>query len=347
MARGLSARSRRWLSRAALAVGLMLLVAAPVLRFWVTPALAQSPRVPGAGSFLTYTSTGTVTTLFDLESESEVTTAEPIPVTRTLATVGNADATAQAEAEGLNIAVAETLDQTITEDDRTIAQTQYRLAADRRSQALVDCCGAQVGGVTVPMAGVGNPLRLPWFTPPATYPYFDTTLLTAVDLAYIGKDQVGDIHAMKFQQATPPTVVGTVHVPGDLVGSEQSTVSLGRAYTMTRSLWVDPTTGIVLRSAERVRETLRDDTGQDVVVLLLMTLNSTPEQEGAQLAAAHEQGRPVLWAFGYGPALCLAVGGLLLLLGLIGVIAGVRAHRVERDFPDEWATFDDLRQAFE
>ena len=347
MARRLSARWRRWLSRLAIALGLLLLVAAPVLRFWVTPALAQSPQVPGNGSFLTFTSTGTVSALFDLATETDISTTEPIPVTRTLATTGSAEAAQAAQSEGLNVAVTETLDQTVTDDDRVIAQTQFRLAADRHSQALADCCGVQVGGVSVPMAGAGNPLRLPWFAAPETYPYFDTTLLKAVDLSYIGTEQVGDVHAMKFQQATPPTVVGTVPVPGDLVGSEQPTVTLGRAYSVTRSLWVDPTTGIVLRSTERVREALRDDAGQDVVVLLVMTLSSTPEQQAVQLAAAHQEGQPVLWAYSYGPALCLAVGGVLLVLGLIGVAAAVRARRLEQDFPDELATFDDLRQVFE
>jgi hypothetical protein len=342
-----SGRAGQRLSRAALVLGLLLLVLAPVLRFWVTPVLAQSPEVPGGDGLVTYTSTGSVTTLFDLESTEASPTSRPIAVTRTLTTRGDAAATAEAQAAGLNVSVADTLDRTVTDDGRLIGETQVRLAADRRTQALADCCGVEVAGVQVGMSGAGNPLRLPWFTATATYPYFDTTLMAAVDMSYIGSERVGDIDAMKFQQATPPTAVGTVPVPGALVGSEQATVTLSRAYSVNRSLWVDPTTGIILRSAERVREALRNDVGRDVVTLLAMTLASTPEQDAAALAAAHEQARPVLWAHSYLPVACLVLGGLLLLWGLVGVVVRFRARRVEEDFPDQWASFDDLKEAFD
>ena len=47
MALSLSGAWARWLTRLALVLGLLLIVAAPVMRFWVTPVLAQSPEVPG------------------------------------------------------------------------------------------------------------------------------------------------------------------------------------------------------------------------------------------------------------------------------------------------------------
>jgi hypothetical protein len=340
------AAGRRF-TRAAVALGLLLVVAAPVLRFWVTPALAQSAAVPGGGGFVTFTSAGTITTLFDLEVPDAPVVTEPIPVTRTISTHGDADASQAAVAQGLNVAVTDTIDRTVTKDGRLIAETSYRLASDRHSQALTDCCGAEVGGVTVSMGGAGSPLRLPWFPPTATYPYFDTALMTAVAMDFIGSERVADIEAMKFQQATAPTAVGTVPVPGALVGSDQTSVTLTRALTVNRTLWVDPTTGIILRTVERVRETLRDETGNDVVTLVVMSLASTPEQEASQVAAAHDQGRPVLWAHSYGPALCLVLGTVLVLVGVVGTGLRVRARRAEQDFPDEWASFDDLKEAFD
>ncbi|HEX6886684.1 MAG TPA: porin PorA family protein [Candidatus Nanopelagicales bacterium] len=345
---GTGSRRRRILARAALLLGLLLLVAAPILRFWVTPLLAQSPRLPGGGGFVTATSTGTLTALFDLEDPAGTpAVVTPIPITRTVTTRGDAAATQAAEAQGSNVAVTDSVDRVVTDDGRLVAETQFRLAADRHTQALLDCCGVQVSGTTVPMAGAGSPLRLPWFTPQATYPYFDPTLLTAVDLAPIGTDRVGDADALKFQQATAPTAVGTVQVPGRLVGSERPFVTLTRAHAVTRTLWVEPTTGIILRSAERIRDTLRDDAGRDVVTLATMTLASTPAAEAAAVATARAQAQPVLWAHAYGPALCVAASVLLLLLGIVLVVREVRAARVEQDFPDEWATFDDLKEAFD
>ena len=329
----------------ALVLGVLLIVLAPVLRYWLTPRLAQSPEVTSAA----FTSSGTITTLVDFEEEegAEAPTQVPIPVTRTVTTTGDAAASGEAQADGLNVAVTTTADQTLTSDGRLVAGMTFRLAADRQTQALADCCDVEVAGVQFSMAGAGNPLRLPWFTPAKPYPYLDTTLMAPVEMAFIGRDRVGDLEAMKFQQATSPTAVGTIPAPGALVGSEQPTVRLTRTYSVNRTLWVDPTTGIILRTAERVRETLRDDDGKDVVVLLAMTLASTPEQEQVQAAAAREQARPVRWAHTWCPLLSLVLGALLLVAGAIGVVLAVRARRVEEDFPDELATFDDLREAFD
>jgi hypothetical protein len=336
----------RRLTRLALAVGVLLLVAAPVMRFWVTPVLAQSPQVPGGDGFLTHTSTGTITTLFDLET-AESQAIEPIPVTRTESTRGDAAGAQEAAAAGANASVTTTTDVTETGDGRLIADSEFRLAADRRTQALIDCCAVQVGGVSVAMSGAGSPLRLPWFTPEQTYPYFDVTLLAPVEMSFIGQEDVAGITALKFQQATAPTPIGTVSAPGRLVGSPLPTVPLVRTHVVNRTLWVDPTTGIILRKVERVREALRDSSGTDIVTLLAMTTSSTPEAVEAEVARARAEGRPVLWTYTYGPLLAVGLGLILLVLGTVGVILRTRAARVEQDFPDELATFDDLREAFD
>ncbi len=336
----------RRLTRLALALGLLLVVAAPIMHFWVTPVLAQSPEVPGGDGFLTHVSTGTITTLFDIET-TESQAIEPIPVTRTESTRGDAAAAQAAADSGANAAVTDTTDRTVTDDGRLIAELEYRLAADRHTQALVDCCGVQVGGVTVPMSGSGSPLRLPWFTPEQAYPYFDLTLLAPVEMPFIGWEEVGGIDAMKFQQATSPTPIGTVQAPGVLVGSELPTVPLIRTHVVNRTLWVDPTTGIILRKVERIREALRDSTAKEIVTLLAMTTSSTPEQVDAQVASAREEGRPVLWMHSFGPWLAVGLGLVLLVVGIVGVIVRTRAARLEQDFPDELASFDDLREAFD
>ncbi len=343
----MTGRGLRWLSRLALALGLLLLVAAPLLRFWVTPVLAQSPLVPGADAPLTHVSGGTITTLFDLEQSGEQADAEPIPVTRTETTRGDAASAEQAGQAGANAAVTDSTDRTVTVDGRLISELNYRLAADRRTQALVACCDARVGDIPVTAAGAGSPLRLPWFVPDAVYPYFDLTLLRPTQLDPIGREEIAGIQAAKFQQVIPPTPIGPVAAPGRLLGSEAATVPLVRTHSVNRTLWVDPTTGIILRKVERVREALRDANGRDVLTLLAMTTASTPEQVDALAAKAREEARPVLWAHSYGPALALGVGALLLALGVLGVVLRTRAARLDEDFPDVPATFEDLKEAFD
>ena len=215
-------------TRTFLVLGLLLLVAAPILRYWVTPGLAQSPLEPGGDGFLTHVSTGTITTLFDLETAEGSSGEDPIPVVRTQSTSSDSAGTQEAVDSGYNAAVTVTTDRTETADGRLIADSEYRLAADRHSQALIDCCGAEVGGVPVTTAGAGSPLRLPWFTPQAPYPFYDVRLLAPVEMTPIGDEEVGGIAAMKFQQAGVPAPIGTVAVPGRMTGTEAPTVSLVR-----------------------------------------------------------------------------------------------------------------------
>jgi hypothetical protein len=183
--------------------------------------------------------------------------------------------------------------------------------------------------------------------PRAVLPYFDLTLLAPSEMSFIGSEDVGGMTAWKFQQAASPTPIGTVQAPGVLVGSSLATVPLVRTHVVNRTIWVDPTTGIILRKVERIREALRDSAGKDIVTLLAMTTSSTPEQVDAQVALARQEGRPVLWVHSYGPMIAVVLGVVLIAMGLIGVIVRTRAARVEEDFPDALATFDDLREAFD
>ncbi len=348
MGLSMTGRSLRWLSRLAICLGLLLLVAAPGAPVLGHAGARPVRAGPGVVSPLTHVSSGTISTLFDLEEGgAEQAGTEPIPVTRTETTVGDAAGAEQAAQEGANAAVTDSQDRTVTDDGRLISDLSYRLAADRRTQALVACCDTRVGEIPVTAAGAGSPLRLPWFVPDAVYPYFDLTRLAPTQLDPIGTEEVSGIQAAKFQQVLAPTPIGPVPAPGELVGSDAPTVTLMRTHSVNRTLWVDPTTGIILRKVERVREALRDANGDDVLTLLAMNTASTPQQVDALAAQAREEARPVLWAHSYGPALCIAVGALLLGLGLLGVALRTRAQRIDADFPDAPATFEDLKEAFD
>lgn len=331
----------RGLPRVLAVLGLLCLLVAPVLRLVVAPYLAQWPVEPGREGFLNHVSTGSVTGLLDLTGEIQ---RDPVPVTRSETTKGDAQASAQAAAQGLNVGLYHTISRVIGADQKVIREDNYQLAADRRTAALVDCCGAFVGGVVVPMAGAGYPLRFPALTRAAPYPYFDVNLLAAAQMDYLGREEAGGMAAMKFQQSTPPTPVGKLLVPGRLVGSAAAEVAAQRTYSATRTLWVDPVTGIILRKSERIRETLRDEAGKDAVVLYSAALVSTAEQTAAEVRQARAQGRPIRWAHTTGPVLLVLLGVGLLLAAAVITLTRRRDDRARADFPDDWASFDDLRE---
>ncbi|MGV1003650.1 MAG: porin PorA family protein [Candidatus Nanopelagicales bacterium] len=322
------------------ALGLLLLLLAPVLRLVVTAYFAQAPLSPGPEGFDTQVSTGTVTALLDLDGGL---TTHPTKISQTVTTRADEAVAASARAAGYNVGVFSTLARTVDESGKVLREENLRLAADRRTQALVDCCGVFVGGVVVPMAGAGNPLRFPAFPARDTYPYFDTVLLTAAPMRFLGEDELNGSKVYKYQQATAPTAVGQVAVPGKLVGSRKETANGVRMYAGIRSVWVDPTTGIILRKAERIRETLRDSRGVGVLALYSADLDYTAEQTAANQALARAQGRPLRLSGFWAPAVLSGAG--VLLLGWAGV-AGFRRKReaeLADDFTDEWASFDDVR----
>lgn len=339
-----SARGWRWprpaLRQVVAALGLLCLLAAPVLRFVVTPWLAQAPLLPGPDGFVTQVSTGRVNAVLDLNS-GQVT--DPSAITQTATTRGDAAAALAARAQGHNVAVNATLTRTLDATGAILREENFRLAADRRSQALVDCCGVFVGGVAVATSGAGNPLRFPAFPSQATYPYFDTVLLTAAPMKFLGTAQLGGFASYKFQQATAPTAVGRVAVPGKLVGSKQATATGERMYAITRTVWVDPVTGIILRKTERIRETLRNSQGVDVLTLYSADLDNSAQQTIANIAAARSAGRGLRVTHGWAPLALLVSGALMIALTAFSAFRGQRSAELAREFTDEWADFDDIR----
>lgn len=329
----------RWVWRVLAGVGCLAIVAAVVLRLAIAPHVAQSPLLPGPAGFVNHVSIGTVTALLDLETGVA---REPIRVTRTETTRGDAAAAAQAAQLGFNVSVLDTISRVVGPDQKVIREDSYRMAPDRRSGALADCCGVYVGGVTVPMGGAGYPLRLPPLPQASTYPYFDVNLLAAVPMKYLGEDQAGGLPAMKFQQATPPTKAGRLVVPGRLVGAGDRPTTADRYYSATRTLWVDPVSGIVLRKSERTRETVRDASGRDVVTLYSAVLDSSAEQTAQSAAQARAAAAPIRWTRTLGPALLLTLGLGLLLAAWAGLMHARRMDQVLQDFPDRLASFDDI-----
>lgn len=329
----------RWVWRVLAGLGALAIVAAIVLRLAIAPLVAQSPVLPGPAGFVNHVSIGTVTGLLDLETGVE---REPIRVTRTETTRGDAAAAAQAALLGFNVSVLDTLTRVVGPEGKVIREDNYRMAPDRRSGALADCCGVFVGGVSVPMGGAGYPLRLPPLPQQGSYPFFDVNLLAAVPMKYLGSDQAGGITAMKFQQATPPTKAGRLVVPGKLVGAGDRPTTADRYYSATRTLWVDPTSGIILRKSERTRETVRDAKGRDVVTLYSAALDSSAEQTAESAAAARAAAAPIRWARTLGPALLAVLGVGLLLAAWAGFMHARRLDQLSVDFPDRWANFDDI-----
>src|SRR5215469_17024579 len=98
-----------------------------------------------------------------------------------------------------------------------VSYSTQRLAFDRKSGELVNCCGNAIGTNTnVHVSGQGY--VWPINTQQKTYQVYNATLMKTVPAVYSGTTSVMGEKTYKFVETVPPTQVGTQTVPGSLVG---------------------------------------------------------------------------------------------------------------------------------
>lgn len=248
---------RRTIGLVLVGVGMFLLVLAPLARFYAYPSLAVAPYDQNTLTVLN----GPDATVFDIESLEEIQT----DLTTTAKTVGDIQASVDAP-EGVTVWV----NTSSTKDADGVVRSRSidRAAFDQYSAEAVNCCGEYyetVEGEQEPVEHEGLVFKFPFNTAKETYPWWDTTLRSAVPVDFDRVEDVDGLTTYKFVQSIEPTVTGTTEVPADLVGAEgDEPVTVQRVYANERTLWVEPHTGVVIDRAEQQRSTLRYQ-GEDVI----------------------------------------------------------------------------------
>ena len=292
-------------------VGFLLLFFALFERFYAYPRLAKAPE----DQFSTLAADGTGT-YFSRGTLKEISGAQ-FRSTRVVR--------GDEQASDANTAVWDTF-VTVTDfaDGTPISATRERVAFDRTTSEPVHCCGEEP-------QHQGVVLKFPFGVQQRTYQFWDATLKRAFPLEYQGQEDVLGVHTYRFQQVIPPTKASETTVPGGLVGQPESpNVSVDIVYGNTRTVWVEPTSGIVVRGQESVRQTLRNLNGQDVITLLDGTL-AYNDQTVAKQADAARQARSDLNLIRTTLPLGAAVVGLLLIVAGLVIGRGRRPRAADRD----------------
>ena len=216
--------------------------------------------------------------------------------------------------------------------DRTnhvaFSYTTRRAAFDRRTAVLVDCCGANIGGnSTIRQTGLSGYVW-PIGTQKQTYDVFDTTLLKPMPFRYAGTGTIHGISVYRFVEKVPPTQSGTQQVPGSLIGSSQSLVTLPEYYAATNTYWVDPRTGGVLDSNSYTKQYLVDTVNGKDLLLFNGTLVMTPASVSTAVNLDATGRNELTWFEMYGPVIAVVVG-------LVALVAGIVLVRRRGDQPEE------------
>jgi hypothetical protein len=201
-----------------------------------------------------------------------------------------------------------------------IQYTTQRSAFDRRTGALVNCCGDYV---TVSNVGkhTGHQSGLAYVWPigaqKQTYQVFDPTLARPEPFRYAGTATIHGVSTDKFVEHVTNQQFASQTLPGSLVGyPDQPTVTLPEYITETNTYFVDPATGEPVDVTENQTITLENITGATRLVLFKGDLAATPQSIASAVGTVNSSHLKIEFIEDIGPLVCVLLGVVLLVLGI-------------------------------
>lgn len=320
-------------------LGVFFLALAALSRFYVYDRLAVVPL----DYVRTSVSEGTGATVFDIATQKEITT----DLTSRRKVVGNV-AAGETSSDNLNRSVAVWETAVITNPPGVVADQQRpplagshdRVAFDRHSGEVIDCCGNYISSTANLDTGVevrdtttpikGQYFKLPFDAQKATYKFWDGTLKNATDLRYRATEEIKGLTVYKYEQVIPPTTVGTITAPASYFGIKApGDVKLDRVYANTRTLWVEPETGVVIRGQE-AQNVVAEYQGKQVATLTDVVIGYNGKTIQDNLDDYGPQASQLKLIRVWVPLIGLTVGVLALLIGLALFLSGGRSRRGHR-----------------
>ncbi|MBV2362144.1 DUF3068 domain-containing protein [Streptomonospora nanhaiensis] len=228
---------RRTVAVVCIALGVFCLALAPMLRYWMAESLMRAPldqysRTVNHGEGVTY---------FNAEEMESIENA-----TVEAYTTVRGDVAASSD----DIAVWDQF--TWVEDiERDFAfQSTYRRAGhDRVTGEGVDCCDASVNDDAVEQSG--QIYKFPFLTEQRDYEFFDTTSRLTRPITFEGVEEVNGVETYRFEQVIEDVKIGERTLPADLLGMDQEgDVTGDEMYSITRTYWIEPTTGAPIGLSE-------------------------------------------------------------------------------------------------
>jgi hypothetical protein len=303
---------RRVLGVVLTGLGAFLLVLALLFRFYLPGQVIKFPLNEYTVSDLT----GTNVTYFSNASLKEVTGA----------TI-RAASTVQGDVAAGNSSTAVWQDYTGVFDITSgpspgtpIGYSSERIAFNRRTGLVQNCCGAAINNKPQKMSG--QEFVWPIGTQKKNYQVFDTSLLKPETAKFTGTSNVDGMNVDVFVEHVVDDQVTTQSVPGSLVGMKsQANVTLPEDLTATNTYYVDPDSGSPLKVVENQTEFLRNpSTGASALTLLHATLTSTPKTIASSVSTAKSSDNEIAWVQDIGPLIGGVLGLLLLVLGVLLVL---------------------------
>jgi hypothetical protein len=209
------------------------------------------------------------------------------------------------------VAVWDSFNSTVdTADQGVITATQERIALDRVTGQSVQCCGENP-------RHQGLTLKFPFGTEKTTYQFWDGPALRALPAVFTREEEVNGVTVYRFEQRIDRLDVGDQDIPGSLAGDpDTASVQTDVVYSNLKTLWVEPTTGIIVKAQQAATQVLETRGGEQVLTLLdaVLTYDEATVDRNAEDAASGANRLRLLGTI---------VPAAALFLGLVALAAGL------------------------
>lgn len=244
---------RSKLAAVSVGLGVFLIVAAALVRFYAYPVLATVPPDYEGVTKLEAKDAEV------FNSDPEVLAPETTDLDISSRTIADSGAKTP---DGVVVWVNSTTVQRA--DGSVFQQSRERAPFDGTSGAAVDCASCDswsevAAGEREPAVRKGLVYKFPFDTKKKDYPVWDDTVGEAVDATFEGEERIDGLSVYKFVQRIEPTLVETREVPGSVFGSTEASVDAEMWYEMTRTFYVEPETGSPVNRVENRVQELRYD----------------------------------------------------------------------------------------
>jgi hypothetical protein len=300
-----------------LGLGAFMLAAALAVRLFLEPALVKLPLDQTAQP----TAQGTDVDYFDLSAQKQLHGLEADVRQEVQGDAGS-------DAANDDVAVWN-FGSTVTSTDGTLLNAgTYRVCIDRREAVAVKCDVDHVD-YDDDLDIEGLTLTFPFGTEQKDYDVFNSTTKRAFPATFEGVEELEGLEVYRFQVSIPETVIRSTEVPAALVGSdEQGTVEADVVYSNERTIWVEPTSGVIVTSEESPDTVLRGPDGEVGPTILAGTFAGDADTVAAGVKRAEDIRGQITRVTTVIPLVLVGLGLLVLILGVLLIRRSrVGAHR--------------------
>jgi hypothetical protein len=231
--------------------------------------------------------------------------------------------------------------QTVVADQPKGLLTAYVEGAslDAKTGEANNCCDDYVS--TDPSSPVGDLVKhegyvfkFPFNTEKTNYPFWDVNIKKSTTATYQDTETIEGLKTYRFVQKIPDVVISKQEVPGSLMQlPDQPSVTADRVYSTTRTMWVEPRTGAIIKGSEQVDQRLVFEGKQTPVIKGTITYNADTIRRNVD---EYGDASKSLWFVqSAGPIGGWVLGVLLLLVGIALVVLSGRKPKESWDDEDE------------